>query len=79
MKQSIKIIVIAINHGSGHVFSTDVDVTGDEYADGQHFTTAIARATEAGFTAPLIAIEADDLVHLAMEIRTAIMRRNAAS
>lgn len=29
MKKSIKIIVIAINHGSGHVFSIDVDVTED--------------------------------------------------
>lgn len=77
MNKSIKIIVIAINHGSGHVFSTDVDVTEDEYVDGQHFAIALARAVEAGFVAPFLAVEADDLVRFVMQIRTAITQRNA--
>jgi hypothetical protein len=78
MQKSIKIIVIAINHGSGHVFTTDVDATGDEYVDGQHFAIAVARAAEAGFVAPLLAVETDDLVRLVMQISTAITQRNAA-
>lgn len=78
MKKSIKVIVIAINHDSGHVFTTAVEVTDDEYGNGKHFHVAVARAAEAGFVSPLIAVEADDLVRLAMEIRSVIAQHNAA-
>ncbi len=78
MRKSIKVIVIAINDGSGHVFTTSVDVTDVEYRNGEHFRVAVARAAEAGFVSPLIAVESDDLVRLAMEIRSVMAERNAA-
>lgn len=78
MKKSIKVIVIAINHDSGDVFTTAVELTDDEYGNGKHFHVAVARPAEAGFVSPLIAVEADDLVRLAVEIKAAIAQRNAA-
>ncbi|MFL9998899.1 hypothetical protein PQR34_47010 [Paraburkholderia sediminicola] len=76
MKQCIKVIVIAINDGSGHVFTTPVEVTDDEYCNGEHFRIAVTRATDAGFVSPMLALEADDLVRLLKDI-SASARRNA--
>jgi len=53
-------------------------VTDDEYRNGEHFCVAVARAAEAGFVSPLIAVEADDLVRLAVKTMTAIAQCNAA-
>ncbi len=77
MKQCIKVIVIAINDGSGHVFTTPVEVTGDEYCNGEHFRIAVTRASDAGFVSPMLALEADDLVRLLTDISAFIARRNA--
>ncbi|RDJ98465.1 hypothetical protein [Paraburkholderia lacunae] len=77
MKQCIKVIVIAINDGSGHVFTTPVAVTDDEYRNGKHFRIAVTRATDTSFVSPMLALEADDLVRLLMDISAFIARRNA--
>ncbi|MGC2971839.1 hypothetical protein [Paraburkholderia aspalathi] len=77
MKQCIKVIVIAINDGSGHVFTTPVEVTDDEYHNGEHFRIAVTRATDACFVSPMLAPEADDLVRLLMDISAFIAPRNA--
>ncbi|MGF6368998.1 hypothetical protein OKW40_001748 [Paraburkholderia sp. RAU6.4a] len=77
MKQCFKVIVIAINNGSGYVFTTAVEVTDDEYRNGEHFCIAVTRATDTGFVSPMLALEADDLVRLLMDISAFIARRNA--
>ncbi|PQV43974.1 hypothetical protein [Paraburkholderia sp. BL21I4N1] len=77
MKQCIRVIVIAINDGSGHVFTIPVEVTDDEYRNGEHFRIAVTRATGTGFVSPMLALETDDLVRLLMDISTFIARRNA--
>jgi hypothetical protein len=77
MKQCIKVIVIAINGGSGHVFTTPVEVTDDEYRNGEHFRVAVTRATNTGFVLPCWHWSADDLVRLLMDISAFIARRNA--
>ncbi|RKE39422.1 hypothetical protein B0G76_5840 [Paraburkholderia sp. BL23I1N1] len=76
MKQCIKVIVIAINNGSGHVFTTPVEVTDDEYRNAEHFRIAVTRATDTGFVTPMLALEADDLVRLLIDISAFIARRN---
>ncbi|RKF35765.1 hypothetical protein [Paraburkholderia fungorum] len=77
MKQCIKVIVIAINDDSCHVFTTQVEVTDDEYRNGEHFRIAVTRATDTGFVSPMLALEADDLVRLLMDISAFIARSNA--
>ena len=59
MKQCIKVIVIAINDGCGHVFTSPVEVTDDEYRNGEHFRIAVTRATDAGFVFPMLALDND--------------------
>ncbi|MFM0208100.1 hypothetical protein PQQ96_11870 [Paraburkholderia sediminicola] len=69
--------MITINDGCGHVFTTPVEVIDDEYRNGEHFRIAVTRAADAAFASPMLALEADDLARLLMDIRTFIARRNA--
>ncbi|MCI0148786.1 hypothetical protein KNO81_23150 [Paraburkholderia sediminicola] len=76
MKQCIKVIVVATNDGCGPVFTSPVEVTDDEYRNGEHFRIAITWATDAGFVFPMLALD-NDLVRLLMDISAFIARRNA--